>query len=190
MGRSEHTFGKNDTHCTPPAVFEPVLEALRIGTFGLDPFGNPASIVPAKNVIFLPAYWSTLWAAPDAETSETDTTTYYQGDAYDFDWSGLGAVFCNGPTSRCGPWAKKAHGDEGGDENVSLWPVRTGAVWWQTYVAPSDVILFWAGRVTFVGAAYQAPWHSAVAYTGPRGDLFAEGMKKYGWVIRNKRDWS
>ncbi len=56
MGRAENTFGKQDTHCTPPEVFEPILEALHIDAFGLDPFGNPNSDVPAKQVIMLPKY--------------------------------------------------------------------------------------------------------------------------------------
>jgi hypothetical protein len=189
VGRSEHTFGTNDTHCTPAAVYEPVLEALRIDRFGLDPFGNPASPVPADTVILLPDYWSTLWAAEEDDASETATTLYLKGDAYAFDWGDQGAVFCNGPTSACAPWAEKMAGDEGGDENVSLWPVRTRTNWWQKWVAPSDAILFWRGGIKFVGSPWQAPWSSALSYVGPRADLFAEGMAKYGWIVRNPRDW-
>jgi hypothetical protein len=73
---------------------------------------------------------------------------------------------------------------------VSLWPVRTGAHWWQDFVAPADVVMFYRGRITFKGSTHQAPWHNALSYIGPRGDLFAEGMKKYGWTVRNQRDWS
>ena len=186
MGRAENTHGTNDTHCTPPEVWQPVLDALRIDAFGLDPFGNPGSAVPAKTVVLLPEHWPRTF---DAGVHETESTTYLYGDAYDFDWSGQGAVWCNGPTSACAPWAEKMHGDEGGNENVSLWPVRTGAKWWQAWVAPSDVVVFLAGRIKFVGAKHQAPWHSALSYVGPRGDLFAEGMKKYGWAVRNRRYW-
>lgn len=192
MGRAENTFSTNDTHCTPPEVYEPILKALRIDAFGFDPFGNPGSVVPAKEVVWLPAYWS---GSGDAATTTLITARgeekqrILRGDAYDFDWSGRGAVWCNGPTSDCAPWAKKMHGDEGGDENVSLWPVRTGAKWWQRWVAPSDAILFWEGRVKFVGQEHQAPWHSAISYVGPRADLFVEGMKSYGWIVRNRREW-
>ena len=72
---------------------------------------------------------------------------------------------------------------------MSLWPVRTGAHWWQDYVAPSDAILFWRGRMKFIGSIHQAPWHNALSYIGPRADLFVEGMRKYGWVVRNRREW-
>lgn len=192
MGRAENTFGSNDTHCTPPEVYEPILKALRIDAFGLDPFGNPGSAVPAKTVILLPDYrgqWCSFCQdAVDVETCSCHETVCW-GNAYNFDWSGLGAVWCNGPTSACAPWAQKMHGDTGGDENVSLWPVRTGAKWWQKWVAPSDAILFWEGRIKFVGSEHQAPWHSAISYVGPRADLFVEGMKSYGWIVRNKRKW-
>jgi hypothetical protein len=212
MGRAEHTFGRNDTHCTPPDVFEPVLEALRLTEFGLDPFGNPFSVVPTKSMIMLEAAevknahghidaidyaelvrWrqdGNLVPSWSDDPLQPLTATVTWGDAYDYNWSGLGAVFCNGPTSLCKPWAEKVHGEEGGDENISLWPVRTGAKWWQKFVAPSDCICFWEGRVTFLGSRDQAPWHNALSYVGPRGDLFYEGMKKYGWCVRNKRDWS
>jgi len=187
MGRAENTFGKQDTHCTPPEVYEPILEALRIDRFGLDPFGNPGSAVPADTAIVLPTH--KVWPEP-AEGYLQNVYNRIWGDAYDFDWSGRGAVFCNGPTSDCKPWAEQGYGDRGGDENVSLWPVRTGAHWWQDFVAPADVIMFYRGRLTFVGSTTQAPWHNALSYIGPRGDLFAEGMKKYGWTVRNQRDWS
>ncbi len=198
MGRAENTFGKQDTHCTPPEVFEPILEALRIERFGLDPFGNPDSDVPAKNVVLLPKYggqgghlcpWCEGEDVENCVCGQTAPPVVFYGDAYDFDWGGQGAVFCNGPTSNCAPWAEKMHGDEGGDENVSLWPARTGAHWWQDWVAPSDVVLFWRGRMKFKGSEHQAPWHNALSYVGPRADLFVEGMKKYGWVVRNRRDW-
>jgi hypothetical protein len=195
MGRSEHTFGKNDTHCTPPEVFEPVLEALRLDRFGFDPFGNPNSDLPTERRVLLPDYMPfddeldelKGWAFDPDDPADGET---FYGDAYDFDWSGMGAVFCNGPTSKCGRWAEKTHGEDGGDEVVNLWPVRTGALWWQRFVAPSDVILFWRGRVTYKGSKDQAPWHNALAYIGPRGDLFYEGMKKYGWAVRNRRKWT
>ena len=178
MGRGENEFGTNDEWCTPPEVYEPVLKALRIDRFGIDPFGHPRSTVPAEHRIFLPQY--------GLRAQEND----FVGDAFDFDWSGFGPAFCNGPFSNCPPWAEQVYGERGGDENVSLWPARTSAVWWQRWVAPSDAILFWAGRMKFVGARHTAPFHCALSYVGPRADLFAEGVRHLGWVVRNDRDWS
>jgi hypothetical protein len=195
VGRAENTFGKQDTHCTPPEVYEPILEALRIDRFGLDPFGNPHSTVPAREMILLPEHELLPGTVSFDTPNKCDIihkptgALVLTGSAYDFDWSGRGAVFCNGPTSDCKPWAEQAYGDKGGDENVSLWPVRTGAHWWQDFVAPSDAITFYRGRITFKGSPHQAPWHNALSYIGPRGDLFVEGMKKYGWTVRNRRDW-
>ncbi len=212
MGRAEHTFGRNDVHCTPPDVFEPVLESLGIKRFGLDPFGNPFSIVPADNIIMLRQAqvkdahgrvqivnyeelvdWrnkgklTPTWSDSPLDPFDCDITW---GNAYDFDWSGMGVVFCNGPTSACAQWAEYAHGEKGGDENVGLWPVRTGANWWQDFVAPSDAISFKRGRVTFLGSIDQAPWHNALSYIGPEGDRFVAGMRSWGWCVRHARDWS
>jgi hypothetical protein len=231
MGRSEHTFGENDLWCTPPEVFEPVLKALQLDHFGLDPFGNPLSIVPAKEIVLLPEYTRDVLALvvdvlkanhnfkdPDgtkiaalqdsvrerydeflAMTKRLDSTVYW-GDAYvphterngrawTADWSGRGAVFCNGPTSDCGRWAEKAASETGGDENVGLWPARTGANYFRDYIATCDALLWWNGRVKFRGAKDPAPWHSVISYIGPRADQFLDGMEEYGWSSRNVRDW-
>lgn len=176
MGKNENQYGTNDTWTTPPEVYEPIIKCL--GPIRFDPFGNPKATLPAETRVLLPVYAGQLHQGIGIF-----------GDAYDFDWSGRGLVFCNGPTSDCARWAHKMHSEEGGDENVSLWPVRTGSNWWQQWVAPSDAILFWRGRVKFAGAEHHAPWHSALSYVGPRGDLFVEGMRQHGWVVRNRRQW-
>jgi hypothetical protein len=171
-------MGTNDEWRTPPEVFDPVLKALGIKAFGLDPFGHPKSLLPRERQILLPQYG--LRAGPNDIV----------GNAFDYDWSGHGTVFVNGPFSNCTPVAEQMHGEKGGDEVVCLWPARTGAIWWQNWVTPSDGILFWRGRIRFVGAEHIAPFHCALSYVGPRAELFVEGMREYGWMVRNRRDWS
>jgi hypothetical protein len=230
MGRSEHTFGENDLWCTPPQLFEPVLEALELDAFGLDPFGNPLSIVPARAIVMLPIYrdrpvfellleihednarrrgkkmptGDALKALEDEIAvrkeahlemiARCNSTVYWcdsyvGGNGFNGDWSDRGAVFCNGPTSDCEPWAEKMAGETGGDENVSLWPARTGASYFQQFIFPSDVVQFWKGRLKFLGAPDPAPWASVVSYVGPRGDQFWRRMKKFGACVVNRRLW-
>lgn len=181
MGKSEHTFSANDEICTPAQIYEPLIEAL--GPIGLDPFGHPASNVPAATKICLPKYQGP-WPWRD------NPATVIWGDAYEHDWSGHGLVFCNGPYSDVGPWAHQMWSERGGDEVVGLLPVRTGSVWWQTWTADSDVVLFLRGRVHFDNYPHQAPFHSALSYVGPRGDRFVERLKYLGWCVRNRRDWT
>lgn len=231
MGRSEHTFGENDLWCTPEDVFGPILDALKLDSFGLDPFGNPLGVVPAKEIVLLPTYVSPIleivtntfiangWSpTPEsrveleesvreryveflAMTKRIDSRIYY-ADAYvpsiephsrrewTADWSGRGTVFCNGPTSECDLWAEKMASATGGDENVSLWPARTGARYFRRYIVPCNVVLFWEGRIKFRGAKHHAPWHNCISFrtSDPsRAEMFWRGMRKYGWQMINRR---
>lgn len=190
MGKSEHTFSTNDQICTPAAVYEPLIACL--GPIGLDPFGNPMSNVPARSTIMLPMYRDEVMAHASALVSGPSSRFFENviwGGAYEHDWCGYGLVFCNGPYSDVAMWAHQMWSERGGDEVVGLLPVRTGSVWWQTYTAHSDAILFWKGRVHFDNYPHQAPFHSALSYVGPRADLFVEGMKHLGWCVRNPREW-
>lgn len=70
-----------DVECTPREGFEPVLAALGIGTFGIDPATNVHSIVPAAAKIMLPEDGlAALWA---------------------------GDLWCNPPYSRPRPWVDR-----------------------------------------------------------------------------------
>jgi hypothetical protein len=180
MGKSEHTFSTNDEICTPRAILDPLEAAL--GPIGLDPFGHPTSLVGALTTIMLPHYRAHVAPKTGGEI--------IWGDAYDHDWSGRGLVFCNGPYSDCARWAHQMWSERGGDEVVGLLPVRTGSVWWQTWTAHSDAILFLKGRVHFDNYPHQAPFHSALSYVGSRGDHFVEHMKHLGWCVRNRRSWT
>ena len=186
MGKLENTFSTNDAVCTPAAVYEPIIAAL--GPIGLDPFSNPSSTVPATLRIMLPQYAANR-VAPGLWGFDPHGGSILWGSAYDHDWSGHGLVFANGPYSDCAMWAHQLWSPRGGDEAVGLFPVRTGADWWQRWVAHSDAILFWRGRIHFVGHPHQAPFHSALSYIGPRADLFVEGMQHLGWCVRNPRAW-
>jgi len=200
VGKSEHTFSTNDAICTPAHIYEPIIEAL--GPIGLDPFGNPASKVPATERILLrqykpeavaPEVWQPTGAGLrvriEASCFDPHGAGVVYGSAYDFDWCGHGLVFCNGPYSDVAPWAHQMWSERGGDEVVGLVPVRTGARWWQQWTAHSDAILFLRGRVHFDNYPHQAPFHSALSYVGPRGDLFVERLKHLGWCVRNRREW-
>ena len=81
-GRSEHTFGENDLWCTPPEVFEPILDVLELDSFGLDPFGNPLSIVPAKEIVMLPEYTTPILEIITA----TMTANGWKGDKPTPEW--------------------------------------------------------------------------------------------------------
>jgi len=186
MGKSEHTFSTNDEICTPAQVYEPLIACL--GPIGLDPFSNPASKVPATTRVLLPQY-AVDRVAPEVWGFDPHDGSVLWGDAYELDWGGRGFVFCNGPYSDVRRWAYHMWSEQGGDEVVGLLPVRTGSVWWQTYTARSDAILFWKGRVHFDNYPHQAPFHSALSYVGPRADHFVAGMQHLGWCVRNPRDW-
>lgn len=180
MGKSEHTFSTNDAICTPAQIYEPIVEAL--GPIGLDPFGHPASKVPAKMTIMLEQY---------ALLKSTDPRggSILWGSAYDYDWCGRGLVFCNGPYSDVAPWAHQMWSERGGDEVVGLLPVRTSSDWWQRWTTESDVVLFLNARVHFDNYPHQAPFHSALSYVGPRGDHFVRKLRHLGWPVRNPREW-
>lgn len=176
MGKNENEHSGNDTWGTPPEVLEPIYEHL--GPIGLDPFGHPQSLVRADNYFMLQRY--SPFAPPNAKACRI----FYGAEDHLLakSWDGYGLVFANGPFSDVAPWAWK--GARQGDEVILLVPVRTGATWWQRDIAPADVILFWKGRLKFVGAKYTAPFHCALVYWGERRDLFLVAFPGH-WYVTN-----
>jgi hypothetical protein len=108
-------------------------------------------------------------------------------DGLEADWlalSGGGLVFVNSPYGReIVRWVLRCYalGQLGG-ECIALLPARTDTFWWQRYVAHpnADAVLFWRGRLTFVGAPAAAPFPSAIAYWGPRPHRFKDVFAPYG----------
>ena len=154
---SQYTETKSNDWGTPDEVLQPLQEHFE--GIGLDPCANPNALLEARRNITLPE------------------------DGLLADWSGHGLVYINPPFSKIKPWVEKAASE--GDEVILLLPARTGSVWWQTYVAPADVILFWRGRLTFYGAKDIAPFHCALVYWGVRPELFLKAFPGHWYVRRS-----
>lgn len=177
MGKQEHEYTGNDTWGTPPEVLEPIYEHL--GPIGLDPFGHPNALVKARRYFMLQQYQAQL---ADTFVGRNQCVFNDEDSLLDLRWDGYGLVFANGPFSDVAPWAWK--GAREGDEVILLVPVRTGSDWWQSNIAPADVILFWKGRLKFVGATDSAPFHCALVYWGERREKFLQAFPGH-WYVRN-----
>ena len=162
MGKTENAMGTNDAWCTPPEIYEPIIEGM--GPIGLDPFGNPHQEVPAATVFLLDDY-----GTADA----IDRIVWVTGAAWqDYSWDGHGLVFANGPFSVLEKVLAK--GAEQGDEVINLCPIRSGNRYWNEHVwRVIDGIIF-LPRVTFVGADSTAPMHMCLTYRGDRVEEFAK----------------
>jgi hypothetical protein len=150
-----------DSWNTPPEVLELVR---RLGPIGLDPCSNAGSIVGA----------SEEWRLERGE------------DGLARPWALAGLVYVNPPYGReIGPWAQKMAAEgRAGVEIVALLPARTDARWWQESVRTADALLFWRGRLRFLGAPSSAPFPSAVAYWGPRWLTFLSVFGERGHGVR------
>lgn len=165
----------SDEWCTQVEVLDPIYE--HFGPIGLDPFGHPDSKVVADTTIMLPKY------------SDAARKGVIFGDGLEFSWDDLGLVFANGPFSKLRTdrdytsWAEK--GAKEGDEAILLVPARTGSDWWQRFIAPADVILFWRGRMHFHGAPHSATFHTALVYWGNRPELMAKAYGPRHWRVEH-----
>jgi hypothetical protein len=91
-----------DVECTPPELWQPVLDALGIRKFDTDPCTNPHASVPAIFKAMLPIDGLTLrWC---------------------------GNVWCNPPYSKPAPWVKRCANHDGcavallsGDYSTAMW---------------------------------------------------------------------
>lgn len=130
---------------------------------GLDPCSNPGSIVKAK------VEWS-LEAGNDGLAQP---------------WKPHGTIYVNPPYGReILPWCQRmAIEGAAGAEIIALLPSRTDTKWMQEYVQTAQALLFWKGRLTFMGAKDPAPFPSVVAYWGPRLGMFAHCAARRGMVL-------
>jgi hypothetical protein len=149
----------NPSWNTPPEVLDLVR---KLGPIGLDPCSNPTSIVGARDA------WE------------------FNDDGLNRPWADHGIVYVNPPYGREIVWwvAKAEREARLGAEIVALLPSRTDARWWQKHVTTADALVFWAGRLRFLGAPSSAPFPSAVAYWGPRWLTFLSVFGERGHGVR------
>ncbi len=123
----------------------------------MDPCSNAESIVPAIKRYTGPPHADGL-AEPWAIAKGRPTT-----------------VYVNPPYGEsCGRWTERCvESWRAGCEVVLLVPSRTDLPWWHRDVATATAVGFWRGRIKFHGASSGAPFPSAVAYWGERGQRFA-----------------
>ena len=152
---------------TPPEVLARVY---RLGPVELDPCSNHNSIVSAG---------SHLYAPPEGKDGLKEEW---------LDYSEGGIVYVNHPYGReIVAWVEKCfHEAENGNEIVALVPARTDAKWWQTWATTADRILFWAGRLRFLGAPSSAPFPSAILYWGERAKAFDRAFDGCGWFVAGR----
>lgn len=151
-------FSSDSEHwCTPVNVVQLLW---RLGVVGLDPCSNSGSVVNARET----------WTAENGERSLWAP------------WGGRGLVYCNPPYGDAiPPWTEKCAAEGArGTEIVALLPARTDTRWWHDSVRHADAVLFWRGRLTFLGAASSAPFPSAIAYWGPRVHAFKNVFGPHG----------
>lgn len=185
MGKIETTLNVNDHWGTPREVWEPMVEYL--GTPGLDPFWNPTSEVPAKRKW---SDWKVVdkqWVSPDGSvTLPYDKAT--QGgitwgiDSFASSWDGFGLVFVNGPFSKAAHYLKKC--SEEGDEVVFLFKANMNARYVHNFVRPADTVVFFDHRLKYVGAKWQATFHTGLGYWGGRPEQFAVAYQDRAWVVQ------
>jgi hypothetical protein len=162
MGPALFSSAKDDWN-TP----EEVLQLVRkLGPISLDPCSNAGSIVDAAREIRLPE------------------------DGLLANWAELGAggvVFVNPPYGQTASrvWLRKITEEAArGAEIVALLPARPDTQWFQRHGAKAQAIVFWEGRLTFLGAPTSAPFPSLVLYYGPRPWAFLAAFEGQGLGVR------
>jgi hypothetical protein len=167
MGKAENKMGTNDEWCTPPEVYEPIIECL--GPIGLDPFGSPDQAVPAKTILLLDDYKHEV----NSEHEYWEHFCIVTRDNWeDNSWDYHGLVFANGPFSVLEKVLSK--GAAQGDEVINLCPIRSGNRYWFHHVWQIVDGLIFLPRVTFLGADSTAPMHLVLTYRGDRVEEFAK----------------
>lgn len=155
-------FSALSCHWNTPEV---VLEVVRaMGPIRLDPCSNKSSIVRAQ-----------------VELSRID-------DGLSHSWlsDAPGLVYFNPPYGReIGDWTEKAaQAARDGAEEIGLLPARTDLAWFQEHILQvASAILFWRGRIKFLGAINSAPFPSILAYFGRRPRTFRQCARRHGRIV-------
>lgn len=159
-----HPPAGRNTWNTPAALIDP-LTVFAGGPVDLDPCSNPTSKVPARREFMVEHGDDGLWLPwhiPDVPVT----------------------VYVNPPFDDLKSWAEKAKKEaELGAEILFLLPARTDTKAWHEHVATANAVLFWRGRLTFLGAEHPAPFPVALAYWGPRVKRFMEVFGKHGLAV-------
>jgi hypothetical protein len=157
-----------DAWNTPAEVVDPIKK--KMGPIGLDPCSNRTSIVGAL------VEW--IFAR--------------DGDSLVKPWGGYGLVYVNHPYGHgvTSEWAAKCAAEgAAGTELIQLCKATMGTKWFREHTRTAAVILQWHGRLkhpgpTASGKLESAPFESALAYWGPRADLFMETFKDKGDFVK------
>lgn len=170
-----------DDHTTPDLVLDLVRDVFG-GEIGLDPCGNPDSIVAARTTYMLQD--NAGRAVNGILPNGRERFPWIEiADGLKTPW-GRTTAFVNPPYNRwANPrWAKRilAAGAQEGTELIALVPSSPGTRWWRPY--RWGTVCFWDGRIAFGGAATKADFENAVVYFGPRQGRFREVFKKVGWI--------
>jgi hypothetical protein len=189
MGRSEHTFSEQDTCCTPPEIWQPIVDAL--GPIMLDPCSHPVSSVPAATRVLLPELY---WTDP-----HKDPPLYEDCGDHDVMWAdgtkivvkGCGLVWLQPPYSRLPDDPRWLEIGFEADEMAGMLPVRTANAWWQDRVVFFSAITFLRRRVRHENTFNRkgestkdtAPFGQALVYNGPRVDRWVSEIGKLGWTV-------
>ncbi len=147
------------TYNTPQEALEPVYRFS--GVVSLDPCSNENSIVIARRHYVLPAL-----------------------DGLKLEW--YSTTFVNPPYGReVEAWMLKARSEwiNRDAESLTLIAARPDTRWFQLYALTAPALLFWRGRLTFLGAPAPAPFPSAIVYYGNRIARFKAIFGEYGKVV-------
>jgi hypothetical protein len=189
VGKAEHLIKpsaddeESNSVCTAAEVLDPIYE--NFGYIALDPYSYPLSIVRAETYIELPKYKTPPGPTVlrfDPGERRTKCTVYGDGNTYR--WPLAGLVYCNPAFDDLHqPLAKIRHEAARGVEIIALLPARTGHDAVQRVVSRATSIIFWRGRMKFVGMKDTAPFQTMLVYWGKRPELFARcwpGMWRVG----------
>lgn len=157
-----------------PADFLRLVES--IGPIAVDPCGNRRGLVNARVILYPRSGWKTR---PD------------YGNGITANWKQLargGLVFVNPPYGQqINFWSLKTKMEAfSGTEIILLVAARTDTCWFHHLMkAEPDprAVIFWSGRIRFVGHRCCAPFPSAVFYWGKRRDRFLSVFGQKGFMV-------
>lgn len=183
--------GRSDWN-TPKALVDRVT-AFHPGGIGLDPATTLENPCGARVICVAP---DEEWAGVSVAMAPRPGARVLL-DGLKACWRGHGLVYCNPPYGRgvTGPWVRKAvaefvpslvpafewRTEWRDDELLLLLPASTEVRWWHAVAPLADVVLFFAGRLSF-DERPGAPFPSALLYLGPRSGSFRRHFADLGWM--------
>lgn len=162
-------FSSNSAHWnTPEDVLACVRKIAVDGDIDLDPCSNGGSIVNA----------SVSWFGID----ETDDGLNL---SWDLNLDRPTLAYVNPPYGDViGDWVEKVNKEAmRGVEIVALLPARTDTVYFHNFITMADAMVFWKGRLKFLGGKSCAPFPSMLAYWGPRSLEFRKAFSTRGFTF-------